>query len=1293
MTGLPAQPLEFSDFSGGITENVLQGDPKRYQYADNWLITVDKKITVRPALTYIDSVNYVLPVPNQRINASFTCINESILMMQSARTVYTIDPVAGTWVSILGPSGNETIGGGDLYSQNTFAEFQRQVYMTNDGTGASFGTQPTRIYRNSSNVWVSNTAGLPRAYAVANYTDSTLLVTCIAIANLLRTSMISHFGDAKNTSYTSVAPSFQGPDLLNLHFNTDKFSLNYFTAQTFNASVDPEVPTGVTPASVATDTNSLYTLVTALNNAYTHHMLDSLKDSTFAGTAVGSGPYPYYHYDRSTFISNYNLLTPRGPGVKLANNATPTTVAQAAAMLDDLTQKWSWHRSAIFTHSMNNEPAQMGKYGAGLTKILPIKQGNTYATITGDFTDVYNYVNNLKYLFNAHVTNLDPTGFSSVFHKQPDNYYNDGTYATQIRLPDCFDFDSMCLLIYWLRVMWYLHALDSQQSTHRNISFNSTAGSTSLTSVNLLGGSAVTIPVGSWIVCYPFNVGTQAAGTAFNKMINASTTSVVGNFDFVARVTASASGTVTIDRAAVSSITGAPGQYSTAWYHMNSQNTTNSSFLDTTTNTGETSDSLSTSVLSVGGSSDYASWLTLATEMFNCFASHSYYSQAHFQPLYAPASVMPLFYTFVPKPPFFIPSVASFTYAFFFSHSYTVEPNGIQYLVNGNPVLSASTPAGISYPLGTSIAAQNSLYNTVITTSQRANTISNLPVLANASNTNYDTSNIKLNIYRSTNGGTTYYLLAQVANGTTSYTDIVNDTLANPGSTALSNNQTMYTTGNVVGSDQPPQCKFAHILNGTVYYAGIFDTGQYFPQRLRQSLQFAPDWAPATFFDDMDDEITGLSSTRSNLIVFCKNSIYRESGGFNSQGQGALTHDKISDTLGCRNAKSIIRTEIGVFFAGNDGFYYTDGFQVINITLELKKTYASLTQTDAQVRSIYGAYDKITRRIWWSMKTSPTDTDNSIFYIFYLDYGVKPSGTFTTASNVNMPLRASSAVFQQGVMFLGLEGGFVLKSNPSSKADIVPVLGVAATSWVTTAIPYNFTSSAVDLGTTFKRKWLTKVHLTGNNTGNSALQMNMIRDLNSDLQGIKPLAPVNYIDNIIWGTPICIWGDKTQVWNNLGRMDLWRRFPQTSLRSDFMQLQMVPAKIAVYASSVGYPTGANCTINATTKTATILTPSGYTSIVWPNDVINYVIAFQTDGYVKEYAITALDGTKTIITYTDVSNTSFSGTSSWVIRGVKKEQRPSITSFVLHYAFLGDKVQKYPGKASTSGPGNAGENPS
>lgn len=1295
-----AEPLEFKEFSGGITENIIDASVNRYARADNFLITTDKNLIGRPAFIQYSNANYILPSGNQRVNGIFTCINESILLAQSGRSIYQVDPIAQVWTAITGPSGNQAIGSGDINSQNTPTEFQRQVYLTNDGIQGVNGSQPVKLYRNTSNAWVANTAGMPRSYVQPTYSSSSLLSTCIALANNLATSMQAHFQDSRYTTYNTLVNDPGDP--INLHTNVDKYSLSYFAAQTFNALVDPETPSVIpTPIASCSTQATLFQLITAINNAFTHHMTDatysSLQNQTFVG---GSLRAPFYHPNPQPGF-NQTTFYPRGPLFGLTNNTAPTTLAQAAAMLDDLVTKWYWHRFSIWTHSPTNDPVQMDRYNKGLSHIVPPSSGISYTTaltypvVTGDFTDVYNYVNNLKYLYNSHVLNINGTqGYNPYAHKQPDNAAANANWMLQINLPDCNSFDTMTTMLFWLRNMYYLHAVDANQAINLNVTFNSGAGTNTLSSVVRTDtGAAYTLPVGSWLMSG--DATNSITGTKFTVIETGIRGDLVNSTGFVARVTASSSGAATLDRNCITGQTGNVGQSSYSWYHQSSQPTTvtTSNFISSLSSVMQIADALTTSPNTVGGT-DFSSWLTLASELTFCLVNHMADGPVHWQSHYNQSSAVTVLTGKVPYAPFFIPVVSQVSYAFFFSYAYTVESNGIQYLNQGNPLITASTYIGVSYPVGTGITSLNvNLYPSTTTTSQRTNVLSNLPVLVNDASTNYDAANIMLNIYRTTNGGTTYFQVAQVANGTTTYNDVTNDTLANPGGTSLALSQTMYTTGGVVGSDQPPQCKFMHIFLGTAYYAGITQNNQFFPQRILQAVQFAPDWAPATFTDDMDEAITGISSTRDNVVVFGANSIYRVSGGFNTLGQGALTHTRIADQMGCQNAKSVVKTEVGVFFAGNDGFYFTDGYQLINLTLELKKTYALLTATPAQVRSIYGAYDKLTRRVWWALKTSPTDSANSVFYTFYLDYGLKPSGTFTTASNYPYILPASH-VFQQGTMYVGHELGFILKSDASTKADVIPVVGVTASLWNQVYIPYNFTSSGTTMGTVAQRKYLTKLHVTGANSGNVAMQINAIRDLNASNNGIVPMAPVNYTDNDVWGNPLKVWGDAGTYWNNTGKMDIWRRFGASSLRANIMQVQFVPQYIAVYSSSVNYPVGSNVSINATAKTATILTPPGYSAITFMADVVGYTIYFDTDGYIQGYPITALDVTQKIITYTDVANKSVTNSSmQWVIRGYKKQQRPSITSFAIHYQFKGDKTQSYPGSTSNSGPGNAGENPS
>lgn len=1300
-----AQPLEVTDFSGGITENILNADPRRYQYADNFIITNDKKLRPRSPFVPLLGTLSQFPTGTQRITSLFSWINETLLVGQSEKNFYWLDTVTPQWTQILGVAGNPVLSGANVYAQTSFAEFQKQVIVTSDGGIDPYGSLPVNLYQNTSNNWIARTAGLPRAFSTGNYTYPTLLNRCIAMANALRASMVAHFADAVSQTWPSAftiaalsqvpSPTVQSEFL---HTVQDNVALSYFQAVTFASNeVQTKANTGAV-APVATDQASLYVLVQAMNNAYVAHNADAMVGSYNTSPTATLGTWTYHRQIKSVA----GAVPIKGPLAQLASSsvtAFPTdptkqlaSLVTIAAQLDDLNQKWYWHQLSINTHDAYNQFARLNRNMADQTPIGTVLTGVGAPVITPDLTDFINYANNLATIWAGHIGVNGP-------HTQQANAlinYADGTLLdTQITLPAATDLNSAYLLIYWLRAMYHVHYLDASMTDFNTFTCNATTAGSPSIPVVVFPVTGVVGKAGQWV--YNNRIDT---GGVFNATLNSNINTKTYGLETLAAQIILVSGTTwTVDRNFKNSSYVKNFQVSSSKYH--SYNTAGS--LDSTTTAQTTADELLASgPIALGA--DLATWGALASEFFNTLGSHAFNTTIH-------ASNADIATTLPPVPvyqvdvtniwktysinacstPFFTPTIATYAYAFNYAYTYNVGVGGIQYTVRSNPVISASIQGPTSLPVGATITSPNTnLYPSVTNQATRGFAITPLPVLVNTSETNYDLANVKLEIYRTTSGGTTYYLNNLLANGVTAYTDTANDTVqvGTFGSQSLQNQ--IYITGGVVGSDQPPKCKFVHILNGTAYYGGIYDAGQFFPNRIRQSVTLAPEWCPATFNDDLDDDITAVTSAKDVVVVGCKNSIYRMGGGFSSSGQGGLTHERIADSIGFLNQRSAVRTEIGVFFAGNDGFYYTDGYQIIKISLELDKAYQTFIQSDAQRRAIYGAYDKNTRRVWWSLRASQNDTDNSAFYIFYLNYGVKPSGVFTTASNYPY-LRPSSLVFQQGKMYVGHEFGFVLTADANQKQDYAVTSGVSPANWSRIGIPYNYTSCAVDMGTTFKRKWFTKLHLVGNNVGNVGAQINVIRDMNSDGLGITAMTPINYTDNLVWGTATCIWGGSTIIWNNLGKMDLWRRFPATSLRGDFVQIQIVPAKVAVYASGIGYPFGANTTVDSVAKTATILTPAGYTSITFMPDVVGYVIAFQSDAYVKEYAITALDGTSKIITYSDASNTSTSGTVGWVIRGIKKEQKIEINSYVIHYMLLGDKTQRYPGRTNNTGPGNAGEN--
>jgi hypothetical protein len=414
-------------------------------------------------------------------------------------------------------------------------------------------------------------------------------------------------------------------------------------------------------------------------------------------------------------------------------------------------------------------------------------------------------------------------------------------------------------------------------------------------------------------------------------------------------------------------------------------------------------------------------------------------------------------------------------------------------------------------------------------------------------------------------------------------------------------------------------------------------------------------------------------------------------GNFNSLGQGSMQHEKISDKMGCISAKSIVTTEIGIFFAGLDGFYYTDGYQLIKITIDLNARYQSYTYSATQQKRISGAYDRYSRRVHWTMQSTPNDTNQDSIWIYYLDYGVKPEGVFTTASNPTY-FRPSSVVAFNGTIVYGHELGYFLAFDPNTKTD--PIINTAAnpSTWNTAYIPYNFASCALGLGSLFKRKYSTKVQWKGENVGNVQAQITSIRDNRQDIA--TALAPIQFNYNPMWGQPSISWQPGNSVnpypWEYDHKLDAWRRFPAGQLRGDLKQLTITPSFSGIYRYE-DWPQFSFATISGsgTTKTVTIATPTGYTNIIWPPDVVGYYIAFSVDGQTTynvtaNYLITAVSGNQ--ITISDPNNVLVAASNLvWVIRGYRKQQRARIDSLIVHFDYLGDKNDQY------LGPQSQGEN--
>lgn len=534
--------------------------------------------------------------------------------------------------------------------------------------------------------------------------------------------------------------------------------------------------------------------------------------------------------------------------------------------------------------------------------------------------------------------------------------------------------------------------------------------------------------------------------------------------------------------------------------------------------------------------------------------------------------------------------------------------------------------------------------------------ITNIPVLANGVTNNYDTTNIKIKIYRTVNNGTTFYYVGQVTNGTTTYNDSTADT-------SLINNATLYITDGSLENDKPPLAKYLTITDNVGYYGHIQDEGgNVYTNRVRMSKPNDIDSCPEDLFIDVDDEITGMGSYEYTPIVLCKNSIYRIDGKFLGDGSGLVTQQKISDTIGCVSHNSIVRTMEGTFFAGTEGFCFTDGYRVIGISGEFSARYKEVIANGET--NIIGTYDKENSRILWAVQKNTGSSDNDTIFVLQLDFGVNEGACFTTWSGGdNIANFAPTALaYHNKQIIRGDLRGYIFKHDEATLTDPRIDTTVAASTWEEVAIIYNYISVGHDMGTKLIRKYGTRVGLQAAAETNLALQ---ITSINDDGGSSSDLKPIILEKTFLWGDPDVEWGDPELIWNYRAIIDEWRRFPAGGLRFTYKQIQLTNAYVVI-ADSTDLSTA---TIDISLGPQFALTTASYD---WPNDAVDYKILIDTDSYVREYTIDSVSGNT--LTVNDPSGILVNSTVNWKIKAKRKNQILNLISYNVQYSFLG-RTQK------------------
>ena len=500
-------------------------------------------------------------------------------------------------------------------------------------------------------------------------------------------------------------------------------------------------------------------------------------------------------------------------------------------------------------------------------------------------------------------------------------------------------------------------------------------------------------------------------------------------------------------------------------------------------------------------------------------------------------------------------STYSYIYYFVWCHTYTVD--GVTFEVFG-PAYSSVTATS-----GAALGGANTM------------SIAGMPTLANSSpassgESSYwtDSGQMKLNIYRTTNGGTVPYYLTAINNSTSSYTDSTSDA-------TISANAILYIDGGALDYFEAPHAKYLALCNN-VAWAGNCSVASYsangvrgsettYASRVYHSVPNIMDAWPTTNYVDMAEEVTGLAVLGSYPIVFTPTKVYRLEGNFDAFGNGAIVKRSISDTVGCYSNSSIVQLNGRLYFASIDGFYVTDGVRVQKISAHLNDSYVAAFATPvAALCCIVGAVDATSGRIFWAQTYSGSAT--TVIWVLDTTFGISDKSVFTTWETTYTKTIACPVGLN--AIYRGSATGYLssasLISTGTSQYDRYDYhfdnSGTVPSSVLTySPITVEVSTCAMSFGSPTARKRTIRIDTTLRKFGTYHLTVGLEtrRDLETSWTSLKD---IRYRYNETTSR-------ENTSWNAKGIIQAKRMIPHNKVRSNYRQVRYTLPRTEMYDSA------------------------------------------------------------------------------------------------------------------------------
>lgn len=321
-----------------------------------------------------------------------------------------------------------------------------------------------------------------------------------------------------------------------------------------------------------------------------------------------------------------------------------------------------------------------------------------------------------------------------------------------------------------------------------------------------------------------------------------------------------------------------------------------------------------------------------------------------------------------------------------------------------------------------------------------------------------ETTNLRCDLWRTEDGGSTYYWLATLTttpSAAVTYTDNTADSILRTRSLLYGTGSLPATNGSSQDHRAPPGLSCITSYNGMLVGAAGSSVWSSSQSIAGEGLWFSPVWETPL---DGVGEVTALAAQDGTLFVFGRRCIYAVAGeapSDNAASGGLGVPRKLAADVGCIDPRSVVVTALGVFFQSERGLEFLSRGQSVEwIGEAVQATLASYpVVTSATLDSAHA----LARFTCAASETDNAVSDTGVHLVYDLTLRTWVSvDKVTNGNNASRAAQSASMVYLGGAWrfgWLDKDGRVLVEELPSSATLHLDLRGYywitmrAETSW------------------------------------------------------------------------------------------------------------------------------------------------------------------------------------------------------------------------------------------------------